>query len=221
MANWKQLSQDVLSLFLQPNCPFCGRSAETTICPNCDRELNQCQLSSPKFQGKGKISVLAWGQYDGLLKRAILALKYEKKRQLARPLGERLGKTYLRKSPTLSTLKPIVIPIPLHEDKQKQRGFNQAELLARSFCTVTRLKLHSQGLKRIKKTAALYNLTPEARKEELAQAFTIGKGLNPQQNLILLDDIYTTGTTVQSAQNTLQKAGMKVIGVCAIAIARQ
>ncbi len=216
MPNWKQLSQDVLSLFLKPNCPVCGRSTETVLCPSCDRQLNQCQLSAPKFQGKDNISVLAWGKYDGLLKRAILALKYEKQVQLARPLGERLGKTWLEKSHRLSALNPLIIPIPLHPEKQKQRGFNQAELIARSFCQVTQLKLSPQGLKRTKKTAALYDLSPEARQKELAEAFTIGKGLNPKQNIILLDDIYTTGTTIQTAKMTLQKAGMNVLGVCAL-----
>lgn len=221
MRNWKQVSEEVLSLFLKPNCPFCGRSVEEVLCKNCDRQINQSQLSSPLFQGKNNISVLAWGRYDGLLRRAIFTLKYEKKVQLARPLGKRLGKTWLQKSNRFSALNPVVIPIPLHQEKQNQRGFNQAELIARSFCAVTRLKLYPQGLKRIKQTAALYNLALEARQQELTDAFLVGQGLTPQQNVILLDDIYTTGTTIQSAQIALQKAGMKVICVCAVSIAQK
>jgi len=215
--NWKQLSEEILSLFLSPNCPLCERSAETVLCKSCDRKLNQHQLLTPQFQGKNKISVFAWGKYDGLLKRSILALKYENKAQLARPLGERLGNIWLEKSRFPSSLNPIVVPIPLHPEKQKQRGFNQAELIARSFCYVTGLKLKPQGLKRVKNTKALFDLQPEQREQELAEAFKLGKGLQPQQNVILLDDIYTTGTTVQAARITLEKAGMKVISIAAIA----
>jgi ComF family protein len=217
MSNWSQLRQDFLSLFLQENCPLCGRSAEVIICDNCDRQLNECQFSYPKFQGKGKIPVLAWGKYEGLLKRAIAALKYEKQSRIARPLGKRLGETWVRSSAFPSSLKPVVVPIPLHPEKQKQRGYNQAELIARSFCAVTAFPLQPQALKRIKNTPALFSLAPEQREEQVTEAFVMGKGLKPQQNVILLDDIYTTGSTVQAARITLQKAGMTVIGVCAIA----
>jgi len=165
---------------------------------------------------------VAWGQYGGLLKRAIAALKYEQHPQLARPLGSYLGKTWLTVSAPASTfLKPIVVPIPLHREKQKQRGYNQAELIARSFCAMTGLELKPQGLKRIKNTKALFGLTPEEREQTVAQAFMIGKGLKSGQSVLILDDIYTTGTTGHIAQMTLQQAGINVIGVAAIAASQR
>lgn len=222
MPNWNQISQDILSLFLHPNCPLCNRSAETVLCQNCQRQLEQCQLSPPQFEGKGGIAVVAWGEYGGLLKRAIAAFKYENYPQLARPLGSYLGKTWLTLSAPASTfLKPIVVPIPLHPEKQKQRGYNQAELIARSFCAVTGLPLKPQGLKRIKNTKALFGLTPEEREQTVAQAFIVGKGLKSGQTVLILDDIYTTGTTGYTAQMTLQQAGINVIGVAAIAAAQR
>lgn len=217
MPNLSQLSENLLSLFLHPNCPFCGRSAKRILCQSCEHQLDQCQCSQPKFQGKGKISVLAWGDYGGLLKQSIFALKYEKKVQLARPLGERLAQTWLKTTHLPASLKPAVVPIPLHPDKQKKRGFNQAALIARSFSEVTKLPFQPQGLQRIKNTVALYDLSPEAREKELLQAFLVGKGLQKQQTVVLLDDIYTTGATVQAARIALQQVGIKVVGVCAIA----
>lgn len=219
IPRWQQLSQDLLSFVLNPNCALCGRSAEATLCHHCNRQLQQCQLSSPQFQGKGGISVLAWGNYGGLLKRAIAALKYEQQPHLARPLGTYLGKTWLNLSHRATT-QPVVVPIPLHPAKQKQRGYNQAELIARSFCATTGLKLHPQGLKRIKNTEALFGFSPQQREAIIASAFQLGKGLKSGDRVLLLDDIYTTGTTVQTAQITLQQAGIAVIGVGAIATAK-
>ncbi|AFZ42451.1 hypothetical protein PCC7418_0214 [Halothece sp. PCC 7418] len=217
MLNWSQVSQEILSLFLHPNCPLCGRSAEQVICKNCERQLQQCRLSQAQFKGKGGISVFAWGNYGGLLKRAIAQLKYEKQPQLARPLGSYLAQTWLTMNAATVSRQPIVVPIPLHRKKQTQRGYNQAELIARSFCEITGLRLQAQGLKRVKNTEALFGLNPKEREKAVMEAFQVGKGLKAQQRVILIDDIYTTGTTVQTAQNTLQQGGMKVIAVGAIA----
>ena len=233
MPDWKQLGEEILSWFLHPNCPLCGRSAQSVLCDNCDRQLNQYQWSNPKFLdrrlrlpegeapaatvGQGNLSVFTWGQYSGLLKRAIASLKYEHQPQLARPLGERLGQTWLKASAFPASGKPLVVPIPLHPEKQKQRGYNQAELIARAFCETTRLPLQPQGLKRIKPTEALFGLSPKQGENQVADAFVIGKGFNSQGKIMLLDDIYTTGATVNAARITLQKAGFQVIGVCAIA----
>jgi len=217
MPNWNRLSQDILSLFLHPNCPLCGRSAKAVFCRNCECQLYQCQLSPPQFQGKGGISVVAWGQYGGLLKRAIAALKYEQQSQIARALGSYLGQTWLTVTPRATAFPPTVVPIPLHPDKQKQRGYNQAELIARAFCAVTGLPWQPQGLTRIKNTQALFNLTPQAREAAIAQAFRVGKGLKTGQSVLILDDIYTTGTTARAAQITLEQVGIKVIGIAAIA----
>ena len=217
MVNWSQVSQEILSLFLHPNCPCCGRSAESVLCANCNRQLEECRFWQGKFQGKGKIPVLAWGKYEGFLKRAIASLKYEQKPEIARPLGEKLGETWLQTATFPTSLNPVVIPIPLHPEKEQQRGYNQAQLIARSFCQVTKFPLHPQGLKRIKNTEALFGLTPQQRQQQLDRAFTVGKKLNPKQPIILLDDIYTTGTTVQAAQMTLQQVGLKVLAVTAVA----
>ena len=217
MYNWKQLGEHLLSIFLQPNCPLCGRSAEAVVCGNCNRQLEQCRFSEGKFQGKRKIPLLVWGKYEGSLKRAIAVLKYEQKPEMARPLGEKLGETWLQRATFPVSLKPFVIPIPLHPEKEKQRGYNQAQLIARSFCQVTGFPLHTQGLKRIKNTEALFGLTPQQRQKQLDRAFAVGESLNLQQPILLLDDIYTTGTTIQAAQMTLHQAGGKVLAVTAVA----
>ncbi len=217
MIAFDHLLDQFLSLFLHPPCPLCGRSAKTVICPHCERQLHECQLAHPHLQGKDQVPLLVWGSYSGLLKRAIAQLKYEKQWQLAQPLGERLAQTWLQASLFPRSRHPIVIPIPLHPQRQQQRGYNQATLIARYFCQVTGFPLQPNGLQRIKATDPLFPLSLQQRAQQMSHAFSIGKQLKLHQPVILLDDIYTTGTTIKAAQQTLQRAGITVIAVCAIA----
>jgi ComF family protein len=159
--------------------------------------------------------------YGGILKRAIAALKYENQPQIARPLGQWLAQAWLN-SQLASTV--IVVPIPLHADKQKQRGYNQAALLAQSFCKITGLHLQQMGLERIRVTEAQFGLSALEREKNLAMAFKLGSGFRrqvPDKPILLLDDIYTTGATARSAVQTLQKLGIPVYGLVASATSQK
>ena len=158
--------------------------------------------------------------YGGVLKRAIATLKYDKKTQVAQMLGSWLAEAWLNSPFTAN--QPIVTPIPLHATKLSERGFNQAELLARSFCQVTGLKLRSQGLERTRHTARQFELSGKEREQNLAGAFQLGSDFlhhRPTRSVLILDDIYTTGATARSAAHTLRQAGIEVCGVVAIAAA--
>jgi predicted amidophosphoribosyltransferase len=117
-----------------------------------------------------------------------------------------------------------VIPVPLHAEKQKQRGFNQAELIAKAFCQITRYPLQSQGLIRVRNTEALFSLNPEERQAKVKQAFRLGQGLAQQpqkQPILLVDDIYTTGTTARECVKVLISHQFPVLGMVAIASSRR
>lgn len=208
-----------LDIFLESPCPLCGRSAPKVICSPCQRQLQQCQLPQPAQQGS--LPIVAWGKYGGALKRAIASLKYDNHPELARPLGQWLAQSWLSAQlPIKSSV--IVVPIPLHPDKMAQRGFNQAELLAEAFCEAAGLPLKRFGLARIQATEAQFKLSPQAREQNLAGAFALGKDFlrqRPTGTVLLLDDIYTTGATVQSAAQVLRRQQISVWGVGAVAIA--
>ncbi|MDE5106609.1 MAG: phosphoribosyltransferase family protein, partial [Trichodesmium sp. St17_bin3_1_1] len=117
-----------------------------------------------------------------------------------------------------------VIPIPMHKRKQRERGFNQAELLANSFCEATGLQIWRNALARKKETRALYSLSFAERLEMVQDAFVVRKDFRnrpPCTSVLLVDDIYTTGATVNSAIEVLGKAGIKVVGVLAIATTKK
>jgi len=222
MGSPTQWVKSFLNLFLKSNCPLCGRPADGELCPSCERSLLRCQFTNKRQFWKGELPIFVWGRYGGILKQAIAALKYENQPQLARPLGTWLAQAWM-KSPH-SQVKPVVVPIPMHADKLKQRGFNQAELLAESFCQYTGLPLNRRGLERVRATEALFGLSPTERQQMLADALSVGKSLatkRPKQPVLLLDDIYTTGTTVGEAARVLGRQGISVYGVVAIATTKK
>ena len=214
MQIWKNL----LNLFLQSNCPLCQRPASEEFCEYCNKQLQKCRLTTPNSRRGNSPPVIAWGTYGGAIKRAISTMKYDNHPEIARPLGEWLGETWLQNYGNKRSF--IVVPIPMHPEKQKKRGFNQAALIAKSFCQTTGLKLSVNGLQRVKETEALFGLLPTQRKETLNQAFDIGKDFRKKTNVpvILVDDIYTTGATVNSAIETLSKSGIIVAGIAAVAV---
>lgn len=162
------------------------------------------------------------GAYGGTLKRAIAALKYENQPQVALPLGHWLAQAWLNSQ--FASTQLIVVPIPLYADKEKQRGYNQAALLAQSFCNTTGLHLQQIGLERIRGTEAQFGLSSLEREQNLAMAFRLGSGFrrhHPASPVLLLDDVYTTGATARSAVQTLQRHGIQVYGLAALATSQK
>lgn len=213
-----QIITNFLNFFLQSNCPLCQRPASQEFCEYCNKQLQKCALKDSNHGKDNSPPVIAWGAYGGAIKRAIAKMKYDNHPEIARPLGEWLGFAWLEKYGNNRSF--IVVPIPMHPEKQKKRGFNQAALIAQSFCRTTGLKLKLNGLQRVKATEALFGLSPTERKETLTQAFSIGKDFRKPPNVpvVLVDDIYTTGTTVKSAMETLSKNEIVVSSVAAVAV---
>ncbi len=161
--------------------------------------------------------MFAWGEYGGSLKRAIAALKYQNRPQLGRSFGYWLGQAWLAAQPGKTSIPLVVVPIPLHASKQNQRGYNQAELIGRYFCQITRLPLASQGLQRTRATTAQFGLSSQEREQNLTAAFQVGHGLLASRSILLVDDIYTTGATARAAMQAFHRAGFRVYGLVAVA----
>lgn len=205
-------------LLLQAQCPLCQRTTAEIFCQDCQRQVQRCQLPSPTWTQQDQLPVFAWGRYNGALRRAIAAFKYENKPHLSRPLAQWLAHAWL--GVTNQATAFTVVPIPMHPDKQRQRGFNQAELLATHFCEQTRLPLKAQGLLRSRETAAQFQLSAGDREHNLADAFSLGAAFrkrSPSGSVLLLDDIYTTGATARSAAQTLRRHGIRVHGLIVLA----
>lgn len=217
MAMFKQF----LSLFLQANCPLCQRTAENNfICRYCEQKLLSCQLDNPQQFWQGELPLFVWGKYDGYLKKAIACCKYDLHSAMGELLGELLGKKWLEFQLTKRYSNLTVMPIPLHPKKLKMRGFNQAELIAKNFCEVTGYQHLPDLLSRVKETEAMFGLSATERINNIKNAFFTGKDYSKYKRnnpILIIDDIYTTGTTVREAIQVLEKLQIKTIGVAVTA----
>ena len=224
---WQQL----FSIFLKSHCAACQRPTTKVFCQYCQSKLNSQKFSnSSRLVSASEVPIFAWGKYDGQLKRAIALMKYQDHPEIGEILGHLLGQAWLengemrclRLAPRCAA-SPLgqshltVVPIPLHPKKLKQRGFNQAEIIARSFCRVTAQSLNTQLLMRIRDTEAMFNLENAAeRAKNLQGALKVGNKM-PKSSILLIDDIHTTGTTVKESVKVLQQKQIEVIGVAVVA----
>jgi ComF family protein len=144
-------------------------------------------------------------RYEGCMKEVIHALKYERRRSIARPLGELMKMTGAR----ILKDADVVVPVPLHPRREYQRGFNQADDLARHL-GVPVVPL----LKRVVFTQSQIELPKEERHRNVKDAFAFSgnpkKGLPPHV-VVLVDDVSTTGSTLDACALVLKGAGVKEV----------
>lgn len=234
LANVGQLCRSVtadgLSLFLSRGCAVCDRPQHRPFCLDCQ---GQIQDLASRYEGWARdadhpLLIGAFGPYDGAIKQALRALKYERRPEVGRAFGIALGRQWLQqplaKQVSARSRPMYVLPIPLHRHRQKQRGYNQAEVIARSFCQVSGLPLLAKGLVRVEDTLPQYQLGLKARQENLRGAFRLGQALQQvgsrlgeMPRVLLVDDIYTSGTTARSAADVLRRSHVSVLGMIAVA----
>jgi len=154
-------------------------------------------------------------QYAHPVKKLIWELKYNKKIAAAKPL-KKIVETYLDKLQLISPIgqiSPIVIPIPLHPVKERQRGFNQSELIAETVSEKLNLPLVKNCLLKNKNTLPQMELdSREKREKNIVGSFSIkNPNLIVKKNILLIDDIVTSGSTLREAAKILKSAGAKKI----------
>ena len=209
-----------------PVCVECGK-ADCEEAGHGETRCALCQRVDPPFE-----RAVAYGSYDGELRELIHLLKFQQVRPAAAVLGRVLAGTIAglettmavgtNSSGTITSNTIMVVPVPLHARKKAQRGFNQAEMIARcalkQLARPNRFDLCTGVLVRRRETGSQIGLTRHQRRENLRGAFAVSdptRILN--RDILLVDDVYTTGTTASECARVLLRAGAARVWVATVA----
>lgn len=200
-------------------CGICGeRLASPYAVSEGMGRCGACQRLEPLFA-----KAVAYGSYEGGLRELIHLLKYEQVRPAAGVLGRMLGEAAATVAPLLDQSQPLVIPVPLHAAKLRQRGFNQSELIARAALkspalTTVCWPLHTAVLERSRPTESQTGLTRHQRRENIRGAFRVNDAdAVADRTILLVDDVFTTGTTASECARVLRRAGAVQVWVATVA----
>jgi len=207
----------------EASCARCGDALQPIPSPLTAKLCRACRLVPPPFE-----MAISHGLYHGRMRQAIHALKYDRLRPVARPLGRLLAGTISRLAAE-APAKLLVIPVPLHRSKFAQRGFNQARSLASEALRCLRksqpewqLTLAGSTLMRLRATESQAGLTPRQRRLNLRGAFSVSDpGQVAGRDVLLIDDVLTTGATARAAAKALVDAGAASVWVATLARAQR
>jgi ComF family protein len=157
----------------------------------------------------------SFASHEGKLRALVQRLKYDGYRPLARPLARFLAHAAEQLS---EQSFDIVVPVPLHRKRERQRGFNQAEILAKELARLRKIPLGSRDCMRVRDTPPQTGLRAAERRKNVAGAFAVPHPERVQgKRVLLIDDVLTTGATASACAQALRKAGAKGVWVATLA----
>ncbi len=187
-------------------CRRCGRPLYDATAEFC----NDCKKYEHIFD-RG-VSLLV---YNDISRGAIFRFKYRNRQEYSDFFASETAKKLGREIKAFNA--DAIIAVPLHKDKLRQRGFNQSELLAKKIAELLNINFISDYMLRIRKTAPQKNLNRDERRKNLKKSFKIRQNDVKLKKIIVIDDIYTTGSTIDEIAYVLKKAGVSKVYFVTIA----
>lgn len=203
-----------------PVCAICGERLPVRYqLDTVDHEprCGMCLRAAPPYD-----KAAAYGSFDAGLQDLVHLLKYQHVKPAANLLGRMMAEVLSDLAPHFTASEILVIPVPLHSSKLRQRGFNQSELLAKAAlkhkASLTRFQLSTHLMERQRATASQTGLTRHQRRENIRGAFRV---IQPNRvagrEVLLVDDVFTTGTTLSECARVLRRAGAAKILAATVA----
>ena len=192
---------------------------EDYICEECRKKLEFVDKNNYIKSGHHFEKAIATLKYKGIIKKAIYKYKYGKKAYMYKAFGNLLVQTMKRHK---EIEFDFVVPVPLHRSRMIDRGFNQSELLAKYISKYYNIPLNTKNLIRKRKTKAQNKLNGIERQNNIKDAFATKNGqIFKGKRILLIDDIYTTGITVDECSKVLLQSGSKGVVVLTLATAKE
>lgn len=230
-SHWCSLRSQFLDLFFPPHCVGCRRVG-AWLCAEC---LDQAPRVEPPFCIRCGGVVAANGlcarcrtsplriecirsvvYFEGVFREAMHQFKYRGRTGLAEPLGDLMAAYWMQHSVPID----VVAPVPLHATRLRERGYNQAALLAREMARRVGLAVDDQTLTRQRATASQVDLSARQRQQNVRAAFCCsGNGL-ADKRVLLIDDVCTTGATLEACAVALYEGGAHSVQALTLARAR-
>ena len=226
-----------IKILLWPEvCPFCQRAWRDGICPDCQRLLEKLVVQEPRCMQCGK-PVRSGTQeycYDCMhthhhydrgvslwyhrppVSTSIYQFKYHNRRVYGACYAKEILRQYQR---IVKRWDPdVIIPIPLHKRRRRRRGYNQAQILAEELGRMLGIPVDDTHMIRRRYTVPQKQLGHGTRKRNLKGAFALRPGFDPVHTALVVDYIYTTGSTIDAAAEILKKAGVEKVFFLTISI---
>ena len=202
---WDQLNklkETIIDIIFPRNCLGCGKEGKY-ICEKCDLFLSE----TPSLFSQGSLEELVsiW-EYEGLIKEIILKIKYY---GAFEAINELVEKAFKIRKPYIPE-NTVITFVPMFKKKEKRRGFNQAEIIAKKVGEMTGSNVLSL-LEKTKDTPSQTKLDKEERLKNIMGSFKRKEGIICNSNVLLVDDVWTSGATMKECARVLKKSGVKRI----------
>ena len=200
--------KDKIIYIKEPYCMKCGKQLkkeEQEYCSDCQKKKHEY------IQGTAL--------YDyGSMSDSVFRFKYAGRMEYAKFYGKEL---YQKKLQWLSVIRPdALVPVPIHSARKRKRGYNQAELIARELSRYSGIPLNTKLIRRAERTKPLKNLSYLERQNNLKRAFKLWKNDVKLNTIVIIDDIYTTGSTIDAMARVLHEAGITRVYFMTLTIGR-
>ena len=209
---WRTVANTLLSSLFEPPCAACAQTLrhplDGAVCDHCWASIRNGVALNEHLHGRHAVDWIgAVDRYEGRLRDIIHALKYERRRSIARPLGALMRTS----GAPLLTGAAVVVPVPLHPHRERERGFNQADDLAQQLGLPV-----APLLRRVRFTTSQIELPAEERHQNVRDAFALAKGPAKAGRhigtvVVLVDDVATTGATLDACARVLKAGGVKEV----------